>query len=78
MLLKEKIGFITAELIDKCNLKGYNVGGACVSNKHAGFIVNTGNATAKDVLGLVKIIKQKVYEKYNVEINLEFEILGED
>jgi len=78
VLLKEKIGFITAELIDKCNLKGYNVGGACVSNKHAGFIVNTGNATAKDVLGLVKIIKQKVYEKYNVEINLEFEILGED
>ena len=71
-------GYITAHLIDKCNLKGYNVGDACVSEKHAGFIVNKGNATAKDVLELIYIVKKKVYEKFNVNIELEIEILGED
>ena len=71
-------GYITAELIDKCGLKGYNVGDACVSEKHAGFIVNKGNATAKDVLELIDIVKKKVYEKFNVNIELEIEVLGED
>jgi len=70
--------YITAELIDKCGLKGYNVGDAYVSEKHAGFIVNKGNATAKDVLELIDIVKKKVYEKFNVNIELEIEILGED
>lgn len=71
-------GYITAELIDKCNLKGYNIGAAYVSEKHAGFIINKGNATAKDVLELIDIIKKKVYEKFNVNIELEIEVLGED
>jgi len=70
--------YITAQLIDKCNLKGYNVGDACVSEKHAGFIVNKGNATAKDVLELIDIVKKKVCEKFNVNIELEMEVLGED
>lgn len=69
--------FITAQLIDECGLKGYTVGGAQVSTKHAGFIVNTGNATASDVIKLVKIIKQKVQEKFNKDIDLEIEIIGE-
>lgn len=71
-------GYITAQLIDKCGLKGYNVGDAYVSDKHAGFIVNKGNATAKDVLSLVEIIKEKVYEKFNTKIELEIEVLGEE
>lgn len=71
-------GYITAQLIDKCELKGYNVGTAYVSEKHAGFIVNKGNATAKDVLELIDIVKKKVYEKFNVNIELEIEVLGED
>lgn len=71
-------GYITAQLIDKCGLKGYNIGDASVSEKHAGFIVNKGNATAKDVLELIDIVKKKVYEKFNVNIELEMEILGED
>ena len=75
---KRKEGYITAELIDKCGLKGYNVGEAYVSEKHAGFIINKGNATAKDVLELIDIVKKKVYEKFNVNIELEIEILGED
>lgn len=69
--------FITAQLIDECGLKGYTVGGAQVSTKHAGFIVNTGNATASDVIKLVEIIKQKVQEKFNKGIDLEIEIIGE-
>lgn len=67
--------FITAQLIDECGLKGYKVGGAQVSTKHAGFIVNTGDATAEDVLKLVQIIKEKVKEKFNKDIELEVEII---
>jgi len=70
--------FITAKLIDECGLKGINVGDAYVSCIHAGFIVNKGNATAKDVLKLVDIIKERVYEKFGKRIELEIEVIGED
>lgn len=70
--------YITAMLIDKCGLKGYNIGDAYVSEKHAGFIVNKGNATAKDVIALIEIIKKEVLKKFNVNIELEIEVLGED
>lgn len=70
--------YITAQLIDKCGLKGYNVGDAYVSEKHAGFIINKGNAKAKDVLCLVEYIKEKVYKEFNINIELELEVLGED
>lgn len=69
--------FITAQLIDECGLKGYRVGDAEVSTKHAGFVVNKGNARAEDVIKLVEDIKEKVYEKFNKNINLEIEIIGE-
>ena len=69
--------FITAQLIDECGLKGYTVGGAQVSTKHAGFVVNTGNATASDVIKLVEIINQKIQENFNKDIDLEIEIIGE-
>ncbi len=69
--------FITAQLIDECGLKGYSVGGAQVSTKHAGFIINTGNATAEDILKLVKYIKETVFEKTGKKIELELEIIGE-
>lgn len=74
---KRAEGIITAKLIDECGLKGYSVGDAEVSTKHAGFIVNKGNATASDVLELVQIIKEKVKEKFNVDIELEILVLGE-
>ncbi|MBE5820521.1 MAG: UDP-N-acetylmuramate dehydrogenase [Clostridiales bacterium] len=69
--------FITAELIDKAGLKGYNIGNAYVSEKHAGFIVNKGNATANDVLKLIEKVQQIVYEKFNKKIELEIEFIGE-
>lgn len=70
--------FITAQLIDECGLKGYKIGGAEVSNKHAGFIINTGNATADDVIKLTEYVKQKVYDKFKKKIKLEIEIIGEN
>lgn len=70
--------YITAQIIDQCGLKGYNIGDAYVSEKHAGFIVNKGNATAKEVLDLINVVKEKVRRKFNVDIELEIEILGEE
>lgn len=69
-------GFITAMLIDEAGLKGYTIGGAQVSEKHAGFIVNTGNATAKDILDLIKYVQKTIMEKYGKAIEPEVRILG--
>lgn len=69
--------FITAKLIDDAGLKGYSIGGAQISEKHAGFVINTGSATAQDVLDLVKYTQEKVYEKFGEKIELEVKILGE-
>lgn len=71
-------GFITAKLIDECGLKGYKIGGAEVSTKHAGFVVNNGNATSKDILDLIDYIKEEVYKKFNVKIEPEIQIVGEE
>ena len=73
---KRGTDFITAKLIDDAGLKGYSIGGAKISEKHAGFIINTGNATAQDVLDLAKYVKDKVYEKFGKKIELEIKILG--
>lgn len=69
--------YITAKLIDECGLKGYKIGGAKVSEKHAGFIVNEGNAKAQDVIKLIEYVKNTVYDKTGKNIELEIEILGE-
>ena len=70
--------FITAKLIDEAGLKGTHVGDAEVSTKHGGFIINKGNAKAKDILELVEIVKKEVYKKYQKQIELEVEIVGEE
>ena len=69
--------FVTAKLIDEAGLKGYKIGGAQVSEKHAGLIVNVDNATAKDVIELTDYIKEKIEEKFGKKINLEIQIIGE-
>lgn len=74
---KRGTDFVTAKLIDDAGLKGYSIGGAKVSEKHAGFVINTGNATAKDIIELVKYVQNKVYEKFGKKIELEIKILGE-
>ena len=68
-------GFITAKLIDECGLKGYQIGGAQLSEKHAGFIINKDNATSKDILDLINYTKKKVFEKFGVQIEEEVEII---
>jgi UDP-N-acetylmuramate dehydrogenase len=75
---KRGIDFITAKLIDEAGLKGTHVGDAEVSTKHGGFIINKGNAKAKDILELVEIVKKEVYKKYQKQIELEVEIVGEE
>lgn len=74
---KRGTDFITAKLIDECGLKGYSIGDAEVSTKHAGFVINKGKATAKDIIDLTNEIKQKIKEKYEKDIELEIEIIGE-
>ena len=69
--------FITAQLLDGCGLKGKKIGGAEISTLHAGFIINTGEATAKDILDLVQYAKDEVFQKYQKKIELEIEVLGE-
>ncbi len=73
-VFKNTSQYKAAELIDKANLKGLQVGGAVVSEKHANFIVNTGNATSTDILKLIKIIKETIRQKYNVSLEEEIHI----
>jgi len=63
------------ELIDGAGLRGFAIGGAKVSDKHANFIVNTGNATAKDVKELISLIQFEVQKKYNVDLELELQVI---
>ncbi len=69
--------FITAKLIDECGLKGKTIGGAKVSPKHAGFIINENHATSQDILDLIQYVKDTVKEKTGKEIELEIQVIGE-
>lgn len=68
----------TAKLIDECELKGYRIGDAAISEKHAGFIVNLGNAKAIEVIELIEYVKKQVKEKFNEDIELEILVIGEE
>lgn len=64
------------QLVEAAGLKGYQIGGAKVSEMHGNFIVNAGGATAQDVLDLIKYIKETILEKYDVTMETEVEIIG--
>ncbi len=72
---KRPEGYFAAALIEECGLKGTSVGGAQVSEKHSGFVINRNNASFEDVVGLVELIKRTVYEKKGVELECEMLIL---
>jgi len=74
---KRPEGYFAAKLIEDTGLKGFCVGGAEVSKKHSGFIINKGDASAKDILDLISIVQDKVKEKYDVELFTEVRIIGE-
>ena len=72
---KRPEGYFAGKLIMDSGLKGYCIGGAQVSEKHCGFVINKGNATSKDVLDLIEYIKKTVYEKQGVRLECEVKIL---
>lgn len=74
---KRPEGYFAGALIEDCGLKGYTVGGAQVSEKHAGFVINKDNATSTDVLNLIKDVQKIVYEKHGVKLETEVKIIGE-
>lgn len=75
-IFKRPVGYFAGKLIEDCGLKGYTIGGAQVSEKHAGFIVNRGGATADDVLRLIDHIRSTVLRIYGVELECELIRLG--
>ena len=74
-VFKRPEGYFAAALIEECGLKGESVGGAQVSEKHSGFIINTGNATASDVKQLVEIIKETVFMQKGVQLECEIRVI---
>ena len=74
---KRPEGHFAGKLIQDAELRGYQVGGAQVSEKHCGFVINKGDATAKDVLQLISDVKKIVYEKFQVELEPEVKMIGE-
>ena len=75
---KRPEGNFAGALIEKAGLKGLSVGGAQVNEKHAGFIINTGGATAGDILKLIDLVRARVYEMSGVMLEPEVRITGED
>ncbi len=74
---KRPEGYFAGALIEDCGLKGYTVGGAQVSEKHAGFVINKGGATSTDVITLIKDVQKIVHEKHGVMLEPEVKIVGE-
>ena len=77
-MFKRPPGYFAGTLIDQTGLKGYTVGGAQVSTKHAGFVVNIGGATAADVLQLISDVQAKVFAAHGVKLEPEVLVLGEE
>ncbi|MDQ2086140.1 UDP-N-acetylmuramate dehydrogenase [Herbivorax sp. ANBcel31] len=76
-VFKRPEGYFAGKLIEDCNLKGCKIGGAQVSEKHCGFIVNTGSATASDIQNLIEHIQNTVKSTYGVELQTEVRVIGE-
>ncbi|WP_242282237.1 UDP-N-acetylmuramate dehydrogenase [Bacillus cereus group sp. BfR-BA-01346] len=68
--------YFAGDLIEKAGLRGYQIGGAQISEMHGNFIINTGGASAQDVLSLIALIKQTIKDKFGVEMHTEVEIIG--
>jgi len=75
-IFKNPVGKFAGQLIEECGLKGKQIGKAMVSQKHANFIVNLGEAQAKDVKKLIQLIKKSVKEKFNLDLEEEIKYLG--
>lgn len=72
---KRPSGYYAGKLIEDAGLRGFTVGGACVSEKHCGFVINKGNATCDDVLAVIKYVQDSVLDKFNVFLETEVKII---
>lgn len=75
-VFKRPEGHFAGALIEQAGLKGLSVGGACVSEKHAGFIVNMGGASSADILALIELVREKVFERFGVMLEPEVKIIN--
>jgi UDP-N-acetylenolpyruvoylglucosamine reductase len=75
-IFKNPPGEYAAKLIEKVGLKGKRIGGAVISPKHANFIVNTGDASANDILSLMNVVREKVKEATGIELEPEIRVTG--
>jgi len=73
---KRPEGYFAGKLIQDSGLKGFSIGGAQISEKHAGFVINTGGATATDIYNLIKEVQKRVYENFGVHLETEVKLLG--
>ncbi len=76
-IFKNPPGDYAGRLIEAAGLKGFSIGGAMVSPRHANFLVNTGSATARDMWRLIEHVRQTVRDRFGVELELEIELVGE-
>lgn len=76
-VFKRPDGYFTGKLIDDCGLRGYRIGDAAVSDKHCGFIVNLGEATAQDVIKLIRHVQSTILKRFGVKLETEIKLLGE-
>lgn len=74
-VFKRPEGYFVGAILDELGMRGYTIGGAQISNKHSGFIINVGNATGKDILRLIQEVAKRVKEKLNIELELEQRII---
>lgn len=75
---KRPEGYFAGKLIQDCGLKGYRVGGAMVSEKHSGFVVNAGDATCEDILALIRHVQKTVKAQFGVDMECEVRLIGEE
>lgn len=75
-IFKRPEGYFVGKLVQDAGLRGKTIGGAQVSTKHTGFIVNIGNATCSDIKNLIKFVQDTVYEKFSVKLETEVEFIG--
>lgn len=75
---KRPVGYFAGKLIQDSGLKGFSIGGAAVSEKHSGFVINKGGATAKDILDVIAHVQKTVKENFDVELHTEVRIIGRD
>ena len=74
-VFKRPKGYYVGAIMDELKLKGFTIGGAKISEKHGGFIVNFNNATGQDILGIIKQVQSVVFEKFGVELEIEQRII---